>query len=379
MVVSFLLQCNILANAARTSLHQLIGPAERFGFVRPGGPVVIYIVSYRIGRSRQMFFSFFAAPRARHARAAALVVMTFGLAGCSSLPDYANPVSWYERAADKVGGWFSDDGVDQTSDAGGFPALKKAPPPRAVTSGAERDKIVKGLVADRKNARHLASGGKEARSNLWPNKKLAASAAAPAVTKAPAPKVSAPKAAAPKAAASAPQAVAAAPAPQATPAPRSVAATPAANLAPKPQLRPSTGTEASAAASETPQFRLPASAANQSVVVHFANGSSRLSANDRADVAKIAKLVREKGARVRVVGHASRRTRDMDPVRHMLVNFEMSVKRANAVAAELARRGVDRDVISVEARGASEPLFLEVMPAGEAGNRRAEIFVDFTS
>ncbi|MEC8317087.1 MAG: OmpA family protein, partial [Pseudomonadota bacterium] len=239
--------------------------------------------------------------------------------------------------------------------------------------------IVKGLVADRKNARHLASGGKEARSNLWPNKKLAASAAAPAVTKAPAPKVSAPKAAAPKAAASAPQAVAAAPAPQATPAPKSVAATPAANLAPKPQLRPSTGTEASAAASETPQFRLPASAANQSVVVHFANGSSRLSANDRADVAKIAKLVREKGARVRVVGHASRRTRDMDPVRHMLVNFEMSVKRANAVAAELARRGVDRDVISVEARGASEPLFLEVMPAGEAGNRRAEIFVDFTS
>ncbi|MEC8026455.1 MAG: OmpA family protein [Pseudomonadota bacterium] len=317
-----------------------------------------------------MFFSFFAAPRARHARVAALVVMTFGLAGCSSLPDYANPVSWYERAADKVGGWFSDDDVDQTSDAGGFPALKKAPPPRAVTSGAERDKIVKGLVADRKNARHLASGGKEARSNLWPNKKLAASAAAPAVTKAPAPKVSAPKAAAPKAAA---------PAPQATPAPKSVAATPAANLAPKPQLRPSTGTEASAAASETPQFRLPASAANQSVVVHFANGSSRLSANDRADVAKIAKLVREKGARVRVVGHASRRTRDMDPVRHMLVNFEMSVKRANAVAAELARRGVDRDVISVEARGASEPLFLEVMPAGEAGNRRAEIFVDFTS
>ena len=199
------------------------------------------------------------------------------------------------------------------------------------------------------------------------------------MTKAPAPKVSAPKAAAP-----APQAVAAAPkaaapAPQATPAPKSVAATPAANLAPKPQLRPSTGTEASAAASETPQFRLPASAANQSVVVHFANGSSRLSANDRADVAKIAKLVREKGARVRVVGHASRRTRDMDPVRHMLVNFEMSVKRANAVAAELARRGVDRDVISVEARGASEPLFLEVMPAGEAGNRRAEIFVDFTS
>ena len=317
-----------------------------------------------------MFFSFFAAPRARHARAAALVVMTFGLAGCSSLPDYANPVSWYERAADKVGGWFSDDGADQTSDAGGFPALKKAPPPRAVTSGAERDKIVKGLVADRKNARHLASGGKETRSNLWPNKKLATSATAPAVTKAPAPKVSAPKAAAPKAAASAPQA---------TPAQRSVAATPAANLAPKPQLRPSTGTEASAAASETPQFRLPASAANQSVVVHFANGSSRLSANDRADVAKIAKLVREKGARVRVVGHASRRTRDMDPVRHMLVNFEMSVKRANAVAAELARRGVDRDVISVEARGASEPLFLEVMPAGEAGNRRAEIFVDFTS
>ena len=271
-----------------------------------------------------MFLNFHAARGRRHARAAVLVVMTLGLAGCSSLPDYANPVSWYERAAGTVGGWFGDDEADQSSDAGGFPALKKTAPPRAVNAAADREKIVGGLVADRKNARHLARGGTTAQSSLWPNKKLG-TAAAPAVTKAPAPKVSAPKAAAPE--------------------PKSVAATPAANLAPKPQLRPSTGTEASAAARETPQFRLPASAANQSVVVHFANGSSRLAADERADVAKIAKLVRLKSARVRVVGHASRRTRDMDPVRHMLVNFEMSVKRANAVAAELVRRGVDRDAI----------------------------------
>ncbi|GAB4196618.1 MAG: hypothetical protein OHK0024_36110 [Thalassobaculales bacterium] len=73
----------------------------------------------------------------------------------------------------------------------------------------------------------------------------------------------------------------------------------------------------------------------------------------------------------------SSRTRDTDPVRHQLVNLEVSLQRANAVADQLVRLGVARERIQVTGLGDAEPAWQEVMPAGEAGNRRAEIFIDY--
>jgi flagellar motor protein MotB len=37
--------------------------------------------------------------------------------------------------------------------------------------------------------------------------------------------------------------------------------------------------------------------------------------------------------------------------------------------------GVERADIQVEARGDRDPVYHEFMPTGEAGNRRAEVFV----
>ncbi|MEK9595227.1 MAG: OmpA family protein [Rhodospirillaceae bacterium] len=113
-----------------------------------------------------------------------------------------------------------------------------------------------------------------------------------------------------------------------------------------------------------------------SAVIYFANGSAQISAKGRAIVAKLVAMAGGKNTIIRVVGHASRRTRDMDPVRHKLVNLNVSVQRANAVVAEILRRGVPRSKIEAVARGASMPMYLEIMPAGEAGNRRVEIFVE---
>jgi flagellar motor protein MotB len=47
------------------------------------------------------------------------------------------------------------------------------------------------------------------------------------------------------------------------------------------------------------------------------------------------------------------------------------------VARELMRLGVKPGKIFVGARSDSNPIYYESMPAGEAGNRRAEIFVDY--
>jgi len=78
---------------------------------------------------------------------------------------------------------------------------------------------------------------------------------------------------------------------------------------------------------------------------------------------------------VKVVGHSSSRTADMSVERHLEVIFQKSQARANAVAQALIKAGVPADRVQIEAVGDSQPIFYESMPKGEAGNRRAEIFV----
>jgi flagellar motor protein MotB len=62
---------------------------------------------------------------------------------------------------------------------------------------------------------------------------------------------------------------------------------------------------------------------------------------------------------------------------HKLVNFEVSVQRAEAVASHLIAVGVPKNRILVTAASDSEPIYYEFMPSGEAGNRRTEIFLDY--
>ena len=118
----------------------------------------------------------------------------------------------------------------------------------------------------------------------------------------------------------------------------------------------------------------------ETVVVKFANGSSRLSRKSRSLIRQAAKDYKARGkGLIRVVGHASHRTQDMDIARHRLTNFGVSLDRANVVARELMRQGVEASVVRVEAMSDSDPVFYEYMPAGEAENRRTEIFLGFQS
>ncbi len=110
--------------------------------------------------------------------------------------------------------------------------------------------------------------------------------------------------------------------------------------------------------------------------IRFANGSSRLSSRDRQILANVWELKKERGGRIHVVGHASSRTRNTDPVRHKMINFSVSAARADAIAKELMRMGADRAQLEINAISDSAPQYLEIMPTGEAGNRRAEIYLE---
>lgn len=109
----------------------------------------------------------------------------------------------------------------------------------------------------------------------------------------------------------------------------------------------------------------------------FDHGSTALDAAGRDTLRKIAAEYRKSGGTLRIVGHASSRTTDMRPLQHQLANFQVSVSRAEAVAQELTRLGVPAKAMQVAGVGDSQPIYYEVMPAGEAGNRRVEVFVDY--
>jgi|GEM_PF-3562808 len=115
---------------------------------------------------------------------------------------------------------------------------------------------------------------------------------------------------------------------------------------------------------------------NAAATIQFANNSARLSANDDAVIRQLAASALRQNANVRVVGHASSRTREQAVGAHLLANLRISADRANAVADRMAAFGVPYERIIVEARGDNEPLYNEAMPSGETGNRRAEIFLE---
>jgi outer membrane protein OmpA-like peptidoglycan-associated protein len=130
---------------------------------------------------------------------------------------------------------------------------------------------------------------------------------------------------------------------------------------------------------QAPAFDTPQSAGPDSppvATIHFADGSARIGAGDRETIRQVYNRYRSRGGRIHVIGHASSRTRNLDQASHQLANFSISYERARAVAAVLERLGVPPEVIVVTAMSDQEPSFFEVMPAGEAGNRRAEIFFE---
>jgi len=111
-------------------------------------------------------------------------------------------------------------------------------------------------------------------------------------------------------------------------------------------------------------------------IIFFPNGSAALDDQDRKVLRDLARLREQRGGSLRIVGHASSWTQNATPEQHQLANFEMSLKRANAVLDELLQLGVPAEAAQAEAVGDAEPVYHEFMPSGEAGNRRVEIFLE---
>lgn len=343
---------------------------------------------------------------------AAVLAASIGMAACSSVPDAVNPVSWYHG----VEGWFESDKDQQARDQAkeaerttpplpgsdrAYPNLSSVPErPRSVSTTAERNRVSQGLAADRENARYA-----EPEPDRPSGAALGAPAAAP---RAPVTRQTVPPRATPspdgleslEAPPDAPRSsleqigppvAAAMPEPREEAMLQQASYQPPAAPQPQPAAMPASApalpaqvADNSAVVQQTYQAALAqserpaATAANSQVipgayVVHFRGGSAQLGAADRELLRDVARVYKAHGGPLRIVGHASSRTRETDPVNHQIVNFRLSTQRAEAVARELARLGVPRGNMSVAAVSDSEPVYRESMPSGEAGNRRVEI------
>src|SRR5690348_11689345 len=92
-------------------------------------------------------------------RMVVLALAAAALAGCSSVPDIVNPVSWYRSATGLSANDPAPDARNTKNLAAGgerpYPNLASVPgPPDYAMSSAERDALTKSLAADRANARY---------------------------------------------------------------------------------------------------------------------------------------------------------------------------------------------------------------------------------
>jgi outer membrane protein OmpA-like peptidoglycan-associated protein len=105
------------------------------------------------------------------ARLVCVAVFLTGLAGCSSVPDAVNPISWY---SDVMGVSKNDDLAqgqnDQNLKEGAnepYPNLGNVPDaPDTAMSSIDRDKLVNSLVADRDNAKYSGDDLRAGRTNV---------------------------------------------------------------------------------------------------------------------------------------------------------------------------------------------------------------------
>ena len=110
--------------------------------------------------------------------------------------------------------------------------------------------------------------------------------------------------------------------------------------------------------------------------INFYTGSSQVDNIGLKKIKKIAKIAKDRNAKIKIVGHASKRTRDMPLAKHKLVNFNISDKRAQSVANIFLNKYNFPSVnLIAEAVSDTKPLFKENMPAGTKANQRTEIFL----
>lgn len=319
-----------------------------------------------------------------------LVTLFLMLSGCSYVPDAVNPMEWYKDTA----GWFGDDeegevkeidpdddAVKTTRASDVIPGADKdyqklSSVPNAPPKG-ERQKIAEGLAADTTDRRYSDEVVQPAPTTVIPPPVPPSSSNMVLSLPPPMPEPGRPPVGAPR------ESVMSEPIEGApiTPPQLSPSVTRVMEKA-RPSTPSSDGMSGDGVKDENAPNLLEKFNASRTTIstkvglIQFSNGSAELSSADRRQLKNIADSQKKGGGTLRVIGFSSSWTGNMDQLKHQLLNFDISMRRANSVAAALMEYGVTGKSLYVEAQSDSKPIYLEVMPSGAAGNRRTEIYLE---
>ena len=113
------------------------------------------------------------------------------------------------------------------------------------------------------------------------------------------------------------------------------------------------------------------------LTVNFGTGSSSISSIDRKKLREVVNSFKSYNANIKVIGHASKRTKDMGLQEREKINLNISVDRAKAVASLLSKFGIPKERLDVVAMSDKQPIAEEYMPSGEKENQRVEIYINY--
>ncbi len=101
--------------------------------------------------------------------------------------------------------------------------------------------------------------------------------------------------------------------------------------------------------------------------VHFSTGSATLAGDSQAVLDQTAQALQSNTDwKMRIVGHT-------DSVGSSAANNQLAGQRATSVMQYLVSHGVDQSRLSVDAKGASDPVSSNTTDTGRAENRRVEL------
>jgi outer membrane protein OmpA-like peptidoglycan-associated protein len=312
------------------------------------------------------------------------VLLLFSVAACESIPDIpdvVNPISWFE---DDV----KPKAVEGPDSSGAYPSLKTVPDrPKVPSLSQQQATMTQGLAGDSKNARYTdAQIQKEVKKRTVPpvirQRETARRSTLPAPTRRVAEPPKSRIGTVPPLAPNVQRSVAA-PAPAPLRVPEPVRRTARAAVPPPPSVSKPMAVRKPAAVSRpaTPTSRKPQTQVAKNFApakigsIYFSDGSTSVQQTDQSVLRQIANAQHLTGGLLEVIGHASGRVNTFDPDRRNAINFEVSLRRAKSVAAALVGLGVPASQLRVDGAGDRRQIYSEFTPAGEAANRRVEVFL----
>ncbi len=99
--------------------------------------------------------------------------------------------------------------------------------------------------------------------------------------------------------------------------------------------------------------------------IYFDVNSDKVKPESFGALNDIAKVVKEAGVKVQIVGHT-------DNSGNNAINIDLSKRRAISVKAELVKMGVSAQMLTADGAGSSKPIAPNDTPSNKALNRRVE-------